>query len=152
MFASRIASRTAMVVHRQQKRGMIDWMVKWPDKVRRETERMWRRNDFINGCRWNMESCHFYVFVSFLIFLLSISDFLVAPFHLRYALPCIFKVMEYKKIQLKGGTLQGSANPTWYKQEGDTAVLAFGTALVGYGMFQFVRGFYRLATGTGRME
>jgi hypothetical protein len=60
--------------------------------------------------------------------------------------------MEYKKIQLKGGVLQGSANPTWYKQEGDTAVLAFGFALVGYGMFQFVRGYYRLATGTGRME
>jgi non-homologous end joining protein Ku len=36
MIASKIASRTAIVFHRQQKRGLIDWMVKWPDKVRKE--------------------------------------------------------------------------------------------------------------------
>lgn len=62
------------------------------------------------------------------------------------------QVMEYKKIQLKGGTLQGASNPTWMKQDGDTAVLAFGCGLVSYGMFQLVRGFYQLATGTGKMD
>jgi hypothetical protein len=66
--------------------------------------------------------------------------------------PCQTQVMEYKKIQLKGGTLQGASNPTWMKQDGDAAVMAFGCGLMGYGMFQLVRGFYQLATGTGKMD
>lgn len=62
------------------------------------------------------------------------------------------RVLEYKKIQLKGGVLQGASNPTWYKQQGDTAVLVFGAALVGYGMFQTCVGYYHLATGKGKIQ
>eukprot|EP00581_Thalassiosira_minuscula_P008028 CAMPEP_0183702224 /NCGR_PEP_ID=MMETSP0737-20130205/401_1 /TAXON_ID=385413 /ORGANISM="Thalassiosira miniscula, Strain CCMP1093" /LENGTH=96 /DNA_ID=CAMNT_0025928799 /DNA_START=49 /DNA_END=339 /DNA_ORIENTATION=+ len=60
------------------------------------------------------------------------------------------KVMEIKKIQMKGGTCQAEYNPTWLKQDGDNLTLAFGALLVGYGSVQAVIGFYRLATGKGK--
>ena len=53
---------------------------------------------------------------------------------------------------MAGGTLQGEANPTWLKQPGDMYVMAFGGALVAYGMFQAVVGHYRLASGKGKMD
>jgi hypothetical protein len=60
--------------------------------------------------------------------------------------------MEMKKVQMAGGTCQGDSNPTWLKQPGDTATLAFGALLVGYGMISCAVGFYRLATGKGKKE
>ncbi|KAL3770180.1 hypothetical protein ACHAW5_009275 [Stephanodiscus triporus] len=47
---------------------------------------------------------------------------------------------------------KGDLNPTWLKQPGDTATLAFGALLVGYGAIQCAVGFYRLATGKGKKE
>ncbi|KAL9184700.1 hypothetical protein ACHAXT_012670 [Thalassiosira profunda] len=94
MFAATLARRAVPAARRQpQRRGFVDWMVNYPDKV-----------------------------------------------------------METKKIQMKGGTCQGEANPTWLKQPGDWIPLAFGAALVGYGSVLCSIGFYRLATGKGKKE
>lgn len=60
--------------------------------------------------------------------------------------------MEIKKVQMKGGTCQAEANPTWLKQPGDALPLAFGATLVGFGFVQCVIGHYRLATGKGKIE
>mmetsp|Transcript_42478 Transcript_42478/g.89190 ORF Transcript_42478/g.89190 Transcript_42478/m.89190 type:complete len:98 (+) Transcript_42478:52-345(+) len=62
------------------------------------------------------------------------------------------KVMETKKLQMKGGTCQGEHNPTWLKQPGDNVPLIFGAVLVGYGAIQASVGFYRLATGKGKKD
>jgi len=62
------------------------------------------------------------------------------------------KVMEIKKIQMKGGTCQGEYAPTWLKQDGDTVTLAFGAALLAYGTALCSVGFYRLATGKGKKD
>ncbi len=53
---------------------------------------------------------------------------------------------------MKGGTCQGEMNPTWLKQDGDAAPLAFGAALVTFGAVNCVIGHYRLATGKGKIE
>lgn len=60
--------------------------------------------------------------------------------------------METKKIQMKGGVRQGEYNPTWLKQPGDQAVAAFGAVLTAYGLAQCAVGYYRLASGTGKMD
>jgi ABC-type cobalt transport system substrate-binding protein len=60
--------------------------------------------------------------------------------------------MAKKKIQMAGGVKQGEANPTWLKQSGDVQVLAFGGALVGFGLIQLVMGIYKLAYNKGRKE
>ncbi len=60
--------------------------------------------------------------------------------------------MEIKKVQMKGGTCQAEANPTWLKQPGDLLPLAFGATLVGFGLVQCVIGHYRLATGKGKID
>ncbi|KAL7538723.1 hypothetical protein ACHAXR_008749 [Thalassiosira sp. AJA248-18] len=62
------------------------------------------------------------------------------------------KVMEIKKVQMKGGTCLAEHNPTWLKQDGDWITLAFGAALVGYGSILCGVGFYRLATGKGKKD
>jgi len=62
------------------------------------------------------------------------------------------KVNEIKKIQCKGGTMQGEANPTWLKQSSDKAVAAFVFAVAGIGAFQATSCGYRLATGKGKIE
>jgi len=64
----------------------------------------------------------------------------------------ISQVMEIKKIQMKGGTKLGEKNPTWLKQPGDSIPLAFGALLVGYGVFNAVKGHYHLATGKGKLS
>jgi hypothetical protein len=64
----------------------------------------------------------------------------------------IVQVMQTKKIQMAGGTKLGEANPTWLKQPGDVYTLAAGGALLTYGMAQLVVGYYRLATGKGKMQ
>ncbi len=60
--------------------------------------------------------------------------------------------MEIKKVQMKGGTCQAEANPTWLKQPGDLMPLAFGGALISFGLVNCVIGHYRLATGKGKLE
>ena len=60
--------------------------------------------------------------------------------------------MARKEIQMKGGTCQGEANPTWLKQPGDMVPLAIGAALIGYGSVTCAIGHYRLATGKGKMD
>ena len=62
------------------------------------------------------------------------------------------KVMEIKKIQMKGGTCQGEYAPTWLKQEGDSLTLALGAGLLAYGSVLCSVGFYRLATGKGKKD
>jgi len=62
------------------------------------------------------------------------------------------KVMETKKIQMKGGTCQAEANPTWLKQPGDAIPLAIGATLIASGIVSAVIGHYRLATGKGKIE
>lgn len=64
----------------------------------------------------------------------------------------IVQVMAKKKVQMAGGTKLGEANPTWMKQPGDYYVLAAGGALVVYGMTQLFVGYYRLASGKGKMQ
>lgn len=59
--------------------------------------------------------------------------------------------MEIKKIQMKGGTKLGGANPTWTKQPGDAIPLMFGGALVSFGLVSTAVGHYRMATGTGKL-
>jgi hypothetical protein len=60
--------------------------------------------------------------------------------------------MEKKKVQMAGGTKLGEVNPTWMKQPGDYYVLAAAGGLVVYGMSQLVVGYYRLASGKGKMQ
>lgn len=60
--------------------------------------------------------------------------------------------METKKIQMKGGTCQAEANPTWLKQPGDALPLAVGAGLIAFGSINAVIGHYRLATGKGKIE
>jgi hypothetical protein len=62
------------------------------------------------------------------------------------------QVQEIKKIQNKGGTCQGEANPTWLKQPGDIGVALFGAGLCTFGTINCVVGHYRLATGKGKLE
>merc|ERR1719223_903739 len=89
-----VASRSARpVVQREQRRGIVNWMTNYPDKV-----------------------------------------------------------METKKVQMKGGTCQAEANPTWLKQPGDAIPLAFGGSLIGYGTISCAIGHYNLANGTGKIE
>lgn len=63
-----------------------------------------------------------------------------------------FQVQEIKKIQNKGGTCLGEANPTWLKQPGDMGVALFGAGLTAYGTISCIVGHYRLATGKGKLE
>mmetsp|Transcript_26665 Transcript_26665/g.57168 ORF Transcript_26665/g.57168 Transcript_26665/m.57168 type:complete len:99 (-) Transcript_26665:122-418(-) len=62
------------------------------------------------------------------------------------------KVNEVKKIQCKGGTQLGESNPTWLKQSSDKVVAGFVFAVAGMGMFRLGYGYYRLATGKGKLE
>mmetsp|Transcript_17365 Transcript_17365/g.30273 ORF Transcript_17365/g.30273 Transcript_17365/m.30273 type:complete len:100 (-) Transcript_17365:176-475(-) len=62
------------------------------------------------------------------------------------------KVNEMKKIQCKGGTQLGEANPTWLKQPNDKMVAAFVASVAGIGLCRLVVGYYRLATGKGKIE
>ena len=62
------------------------------------------------------------------------------------------QVQEIKKIQTKGGTCLGEANPTWLKQPGDMGVALFGAGLTAYGTISCIVGHYRLATGKGKLE
>ncbi|OEU15171.1 hypothetical protein FRACYDRAFT_269250 [Fragilariopsis cylindrus CCMP1102] len=62
------------------------------------------------------------------------------------------KVNEIKKIQCKGGTQQGEANPTWLKQSSDKMVAGFVFAVAAMGLLRLGSGYYKLATGKGKME
>mmetsp|Transcript_29087 Transcript_29087/g.63159 ORF Transcript_29087/g.63159 Transcript_29087/m.63159 type:complete len:105 (+) Transcript_29087:43-357(+) len=62
------------------------------------------------------------------------------------------RVQEIKKVQMKGGTCQGEANPTWLKQPGDKGVALFGLGLTTFGVLEALIGHYRLATGKGKMD
>ncbi|KAL7454096.1 hypothetical protein ACHAWC_005737 [Mediolabrus comicus] len=93
MIGSTLARAARPVAARQQRRGIVNWMTNYPDKV-----------------------------------------------------------MEIKKVQMKGGTCQGEYNPTWLKQEGDTLTLAFGAILVAWGTVSCSVGMYRLATGKGKKD
>jgi Cytochrome c oxidase subunit VII len=57
-----------------------------------------------------------------------------------------------KKIQCKGGTQQGESNPTWLKQPSDKMVAGFVAAVAAMGLFRVTVGYYRLATGKGKIE
>lgn len=46
----------------------------------------------------------------------------------------------------------GEANPTWLKQPGDTTVLAFGAALVSFGLLQLGMGYYNLSFNKNKKE
>ena len=61
------------------------------------------------------------------------------------------KVNEIKKIQCKGGTQQGEANPTWLKQSSDKMVAGFVFAVAGMGLSKVASGYYKLATGKGKL-
>ena len=60
--------------------------------------------------------------------------------------------MEQKKIQMAGGTKLGEANPTWLKQSGDMGMIAIAGGLAAFGLFHYVVGVYRLATGKGKLD
>ena len=62
------------------------------------------------------------------------------------------QVQEIKKIQNKGGTCLGEANPTWLKQPGDMGVALAGAGLTAFGTISCIVGHYRLATGKGKLE
>eukprot|EP00550_Attheya_septentrionalis_P010307 CAMPEP_0198289174 /NCGR_PEP_ID=MMETSP1449-20131203/7467_1 /TAXON_ID=420275 /ORGANISM="Attheya septentrionalis, Strain CCMP2084" /LENGTH=101 /DNA_ID=CAMNT_0043987471 /DNA_START=62 /DNA_END=367 /DNA_ORIENTATION=- len=62
------------------------------------------------------------------------------------------RVLETRKIQNKGGTLQGGMNPTWLKQPNDKFVSLFGLGLCTYGVVNLIIGHYRLATGKGKLD
>eukprot|EP00978_Attheya_sp_CCMP212_P017960 scaffold48554_cov48-Attheya_sp.AAC.1 len=64
----------------------------------------------------------------------------------------VTSVLETRKIQNKGGTLQGGMNPTWLKQPNDKAVSLFGLGLCTYGVVNLIIGHYRLATGKGKLD
>jgi len=46
----------------------------------------------------------------------------------------------------------GRAVYTWQKQPGDRATTLFGVALVTLGIVQVIPGYWRLATGKGKLE
>eukprot|EP00934_Nitzschia_sp_Nitz4_P009083 Nitzschia sp. Nitz4//scaffold322_size40381//10752//11178//NITZ4_007556-RA/size40381-snap-gene-0.1-mRNA-1//1//CDS//3329547815//9073//frame0 len=62
------------------------------------------------------------------------------------------KVAEMRKVQCEGGTKLGEANPTWLKQPQDKAVAGFGFALTAFGLVNIGVGFFRLATGKGKLD
>jgi hypothetical protein len=62
------------------------------------------------------------------------------------------QVNEIKKIQCKGGTQLGQANPTWLKQPNDKMVAGFVAAVAFMGLSRLSVGYYRLATGKGKIE
>jgi hypothetical protein len=64
----------------------------------------------------------------------------------------LLQVNEIKKIQCKGGTQQGEANPTWLKQSSDKMVAGFVFAVAAMGLLRLGSGYYKLATGKGKME
>ena len=53
-----------------------------------------------------------------------------------------------KKVQQAGGR----AVFTWLKQPNDVYTNMFGAALMSFGMAQLVVGYWRLASGKGKME
>jgi hypothetical protein len=57
-----------------------------------------------------------------------------------------------KKIQCKGGTQQGESNPTWLKQPNDKLVAGFVFAVGALGISRVAVGYWRLATGKGKIE
>jgi hypothetical protein len=57
-----------------------------------------------------------------------------------------------KKIQCKGGTQLGEANPTWLKQPNDKMWAAFVFSVGFIGLCRVGVGYYRLATGKGKIE
>jgi len=91
--AARVAQHASRSVVKQQRRGFVDYLVKYPDKV-----------------------------------------------------------METKKLQMKGGTEQGAANPTWLKQPGDYITAGVGLALCGFATINLLVGHWRLATGKGKID
>eukprot|EP00533_Pseudo-nitzschia_delicatissima_P001883 CAMPEP_0116077946 /NCGR_PEP_ID=MMETSP0327-20121206/340_1 /TAXON_ID=44447 /ORGANISM="Pseudo-nitzschia delicatissima, Strain B596" /LENGTH=98 /DNA_ID=CAMNT_0003568459 /DNA_START=97 /DNA_END=393 /DNA_ORIENTATION=+ len=62
------------------------------------------------------------------------------------------KVNEFKKIHCKGGTQLGESNPTWLKQSSDKLVAGFVFAVAGLGLVKLGSGYYKLATGKGKIE
>lgn len=60
--------------------------------------------------------------------------------------------MEKKAIQMKGGTCQGAANPTWLKQKEDIPVAVVALAATLFGMSIIARGHYHLAYGINKKE
>lgn len=90
--ATRALARRAAPIQQQQKRGIVDYLTNYPDKVN-----------------------------------------------------------QIKKIQVKGGTQQGEANPTWLKQDNDKIVAGFVFAVAGMGLVRLAGGYYKLATGTGKI-
>jgi hypothetical protein len=57
-----------------------------------------------------------------------------------------------KKIQCKGGTQLGEANPTWLKQPNDKMWFAFVAGVGLMGLSRVAVGYWRLATGKGKIE
>ncbi|KAG7364822.1 hypothetical protein IV203_038025 [Nitzschia inconspicua] len=91
--ATRAVARRMTVPQQQQKRGIIDYLTNYPDKVN-----------------------------------------------------------EIKKIQCKGGTQLGEANPTWLKQPNDKMWFAFVAGVAVMGLSRVAVGYWRLATGKGKIE
>lgn len=132
MAASRMAvSRRAVVT--QQRRGFIDYLVNYPDHVR-----------FL-----------FFVFLVELKIPNSVGmlrSVVVVVAHFLSIIYYISQVLQKKAIQCKGGTRLGEANPTWLKQPGDSSVVAFGAALVTFGMLQLGYGFFNLSFNKNKKD
>jgi hypothetical protein len=58
------------------------------------------------------------------------------------------QINEMKKAHQAGGR----SKYTWQKQPGDNAATMVGVVLVAVGLAQLVPGYYRLATGKGKLE
>lgn len=58
------------------------------------------------------------------------------------------QINEMKKIQQAGGR----STFTWQKQPGDKVATMVGVVLVTVGFAQLIPGYYRLATGKGKLE
>jgi hypothetical protein len=77
--------------------------------------------------------------------------------HVNNSNPILFyfispKVNEMKKIQCKGGTQLGEANPTWLKQPNDKMWFALVSGVALMGLSRVAIGYWRLATGKGKIE
>lgn len=61
---------------------------------------------------------------------------------------CFLQINELKKVHQAGGR----SVFTWEKQPNDKYVAAVGAVLVTFGLSQLIPGYYRLATGKGKMD
>ena len=133
-----------------QRRHFVDWMTNYPDKVRPTTiQHIGGVNQSKIGDAGGYNSSPFacwfdsYFVTNLMLFFLSSFDFYWIFIYFYW-----LQINELKQVHQAGGR----AVFTWMKMPQDTYTNLFGAALMTFGMAQCTVGYWRLASGKGKIE